>query len=316
MTNLKDIFKKVEGWKLIKQYIYSHVFLYFIFMILINGISKKSLEITRLGISNKIVNKLKKKHKKEIKEFKEEIYNAKTVETLSSNKVWMYWGQGMLNAPILVKKCYQSIKENIENKEIILLDDNNYREYVSFPEYIQEKIDKGIITKTHFSDLLRLELLIKYGGTWIDATVYCSGNNYETFMFESDLFFFQCLKPGRDGHRLSMSSWFLTSKANNNILKLTRKLLYSYWKKHKKMMDYFLLHDFMQIALEEFVDDWKEIIPVDNATEHILLLNFNETYNEKVWKYLKSQRAFHKLSYKMEIDDIKQDSYYNTILKG
>ena len=35
-------------------------------------------------------------------------------------------------------------------------------------------IDSGQITKTHLSDLLRLELLIRYGGTWIDATVFCT----------------------------------------------------------------------------------------------------------------------------------------------
>ena len=63
MTQLRELLKKVEASKLIKQYIYSHVFLYFIFMILINGFSKKSLEITRLGISNKIIGKLKKKYK-------------------------------------------------------------------------------------------------------------------------------------------------------------------------------------------------------------------------------------------------------------
>ena len=65
MKYLNEIFKKVEGWKLIKQYIYSHVFLYFVFMILINGFSKKSLEIVRLGVSNKIIKKLKKKYRKE-----------------------------------------------------------------------------------------------------------------------------------------------------------------------------------------------------------------------------------------------------------
>ena len=34
-----------------------------------------------------------------------------------------------------------------------------------------EKHKNNIIDNTHFSDLLRLELLIKYGGTWIDASV-------------------------------------------------------------------------------------------------------------------------------------------------
>ena len=45
------------------------------------------------------------------------------------------------------------------------------------PEYIVKKWEKGRIPAALFSDLLRLELLIKYGGTWIDSTVLCTGVN-------------------------------------------------------------------------------------------------------------------------------------------
>lgn len=313
MNKFSKLFNKVDGWKIIRQYMYSHVLIYALFMALINGFSKKSLEILRLGVTNKLLKKIRKKYKRDIIDCKNKLINN-NLEHDNSNKIWMYWGQGIENAPELVQKCYNSIKENISSKEIIMLNDSTYKEYVSFPEHIQKKIDSGVITKTHFSDLLRLELLIKHGGTWIDSTVYCSGNNYEKFMFEDDLFFFQCLKPGLDGHANCISSWFLTAKTNNEILLLTRELLYKYWKTHTKMIDYFLLHDFMQIALETYEDDWKKVILVDNATEHILLLNFNEEYNEELWNYVKNQRAFHKLSYKMKIDSKRKDSYYNMIL--
>lgn len=312
MNKFSTLFNKVNGWKIIRQYMYAHVLIYALFMTLINGFSKKSLEILRLGVTNKLLKRMRKKYKRDIIEYKNKLKN--NLEHISSNKIWMYWGQGIDNAPELVQKCYNSIKDNIANKEVIMLDDSTYKEYVTFPEYIQKKIDLGIITKTHFSDLLRLELLIKYGGTWIDSTVYCSGKNYEEFMLEDDLFFFQCLKPGLDGHATCISSWFLTAKTNNNILLLTRELLYKYWSNHNKMIDYFLLHDFMQIVLETNQNEWKKVIPVDNATEHILLLNFNEKYNEGIWNYVKNQRAFHKLSYKIKIDNQRKDSYYNMIL--
>ena len=274
MNKFSILFNKVDGWKIIRQYMYSHVLIYALFMILINGFSKKSLEIVRLGVSNKLLKRLRKKYEHDIIEYKNKSNN--NLEHISSNKIWMYWGQGVGNAPEVVQKCYNSIKENVANKEIVMLDDSTYREYVSFPEHIQKKIDSGVITKTHFSDLLRLELLIKYGGTWIDSTVYCSGKNYEKFMFEDDLFFFQCLKPGLDGHATCISSWLLTAKTNNNVLLLTRELLYKYWKNHNKMIDYFLLHDFMQIALETYQEDWKKVVPVSNSIPHILLLRLFE----------------------------------------
>lgn len=310
MNKFITLFNKVDGWKIIRQYIYAHVFVYALFMTLINGLSKKSLEILRLGVSNKLLRRLRKKYKRDIIDCKNKLINN-NLEHVSSNKIWMYWGQGIDNAPELVQKCYNSIKENVANKEIVMLDDSTYREYVSFPEYIQKKIDSGVITKTHFSDLLRLELLIKYGGTWIDSTVYCSGKNYEEFVFEDDLFFFQCLKPGLDGHATCISSWFLTAKANNEVLLLTRELLYKYWKTHTKMIDYFLLHDFMQIALETYEDDWKKVVPVSNSTPHILLLRLFDEYNQEVWDCIKNNTCFHKLSYKFDKEKFKiSNTYY------
>jgi len=50
---------------------------------------------------------------------------------------------------------------------------------VELPGYIVEKWEKGRIPAAMFSDLLRVELLIKYGGTWIDSTVFCTGVNDE-----------------------------------------------------------------------------------------------------------------------------------------
>ena len=34
------------------------------------------------------------------------------------------------------------------------------------------KKDKGIITRTNYSDLLRLSLLAKHGGMWMDSTFF------------------------------------------------------------------------------------------------------------------------------------------------
>lgn len=52
-----------------------------------------------------------------------------------------------------------------------MIDNGNWRDYVELPEYIIQRWDKKQISPAHFTDLLRLQLLIKYGGTWIDATV-------------------------------------------------------------------------------------------------------------------------------------------------
>ncbi|MFT9412574.1 capsular polysaccharide synthesis protein, partial [Liquorilactobacillus hordei] len=301
---------------IIKKTLYNHIFFRTCLLLAISGLSKKSLEIVRLFIQNKTVNKLRKKYKKYILDEKKEISKKRYVQNNVKQKVWFFWSQGIDNAPVLVKKCYESLCKNLKDKEIVVLNDSNYKNYIRFPNYIQDKIDKGIITKTHVSDLLRIALLAEYGGTWIDATVYCSGNNYEDYMFDSDLFVFSSLKPGLDGKSTQISSWFMTAAPSNSVILLTQKLLYEYWLSNNKMVDYFLLHDMFQLAIEAYHEEWKKVIPFDNSTPHILLLRLFEDYDKKTWLTIKKRVPFHKLSYKFNAELTKKKyTYYEKIIK-
>ena len=153
---------------------------------------------------------------------------------------------------------------------------------------------------------------------YIDSTVLCTSkeDDIPDYFFNSDLFFFQCLKPGRDGHCTYVSSWYINAKSNNKILKATRYLCYEYWKKHDELIDYFLLHDFISIVLEYYPDDWKKIIPRDNATPHILLLRLFDEYNENNYGYITNQTPFHKLSYKFTDEQLnKNGTYYKYLFE-
>lgn len=315
MRKFVQLFKKVGGIEILKQYWRAHVFFFAMLETVMLGFSKKSLEIVRLAVNNRILNKLRKKYRPFIENYvKNDVQN---LEKKQSKKVWVCWLQGMENAPEMVKICYQSLQDNLHDREIVLLTEENYRDYVTFPDYIQGKIDQGIISKTHMSDLLRLELLIQYGGTWIDATVYCSGNDYPDYMFESDLFVFQNLKPGLDGHCTRISSWFMSACSNQPILLLTRALLYDYWKKKNYMVDYFLLHDFFELAIEVYPEEWKKVVPFSNAIPHILLLRLFEEYDEKIWYAVKEMTYFHKMTYKYSKEEKnKKGTYYCKIWKG
>ncbi|MBE5943308.1 MAG: capsular biosynthesis protein [Lachnospiraceae bacterium] len=315
MNKFMRLFKKVGGKDVLKQYLRAHVFLFACVQALLLGFSKKSLEILRLAVSNKILKKLRKKYRKFIEGYVAAADN-KDLQRVKSNKVWVCWFQGIEQAPYIVKKCYQSLQDNLKDKEIILLTDDNYRDYVTFPNHVQEKIDKGYISKTHMSDLLRLELLANYGGTWIDATVFLSGDNYPDYIFDSDLFLFQDLKPGLDGHPTCISSWFMTATTNNPIILLTRDLLYEYWRKNKSLIDYFLVHDMFQLAIETYPEEWDKNMPFSNSLPHILLLRMFDKYEEKTWEAIKNQTAVHKMTYKFdEKDTLLEGTYYHVIFK-
>ena len=247
---LKETFRKQGGVKLIKQYVQAGVLGTAIGEFLLLGKSRTALEILRLSTQLKTKQRLYKKYR-HILDLFEDKYNPDSLHE-SSNKVWVCWLQGMENAPELVKRCYESIMQNLTDREIILITSENMDQYVQFPQYIIDKWKSGVITNTHLTDLLRLELLIRYGGMWLDATVFCSEErkNIPDYFFESDLFFYQSLKPGRDGNATYISSWLMSAKTNNKVLLATRELCYEYWKRENQMIDYFLFHDFFSIVLE------------------------------------------------------------------
>ena len=92
------------------------------------------------------------------RKFAKHISNNKTVgKAVQDKKVWICWFQGIENAPMIVKNCYESICYWLKDYEIVVITEENYKSYVQFPTVIEEKRKKGIITDAHFSDLLRLE---------------------------------------------------------------------------------------------------------------------------------------------------------------
>lgn len=122
-----------------------------------------------------------------------------------------YGFQGKEQAPLIVKKCYESISKY--SKEIgfnlVELNKENLRKYVQFPERIWELWEKGCIRPAHFSDMCRINLLAFKGGMWIDSTVMLTGKiNNE--ILNSDMFFYRA--SFLDLSETQISNWFLYSK--------------------------------------------------------------------------------------------------------
>lgn len=311
---LKETFNKQGGMKLLKQYWRGGALFAGIGEFLLLGKSRTALEILRLSTTLKTKQKLEKKYRWKLEEFDKYYVDE---EHKGSNKIWICWFQGMENAPELVQKCYQSVKKNLVDSDIVLITSDNMSDYVQFPDFIIDKWEKGEITHTHMTDLLRLELLIRYGGLWLDATVFCSDSNIPDYILNSELFFFQTLKPGRDGHASYISSWLMSARTNNKLLMAVRELCYTYWKENDNMWDYFLLHDFMAIVLDFYPEEWNKVVPRDNATPHILLLRLFDKYDDSMWNAIKVQTPFHKLSYKFSDEEaLLNNTYYSVLFNG
>lgn len=230
------------------------------------------------------------------------------------NYIWVFWYQGIENAPDLVKKCINSIKKNFTDKKIILITKENFKEYIDMPEYILKKVDKGIISITHFSDIIRLALLVKYGGLWLDATVFCTGNDISAFE-EYDMFVYR--NGWLDMDNINTANWLIYSKTNNNnILACTLQLLYKYWEENNYAYNYFIFHMFFRMATEKYSEEWKRTPYLNHINNHLLMNEINNIYDKKRFNTIQKITNFHKLSYKEKINFNDKSNFYNHIFIG
>lgn len=261
-------------------------------------------------------NYIKRKYLKDIKKMKVIKGSSK-----NSNKVWWCWLQGENNCPKLQKICLNSLKKELKDRDIVVISKDNMYDYISFPNYIIEKYEKGIISNTHFSDLLRLELLIKYGGTWIDSSVLCTNYNHD--FFDKPLFVYKNCNNIWYANRSKFNqepmiadNWFITSEIGNPILIAVRDLLYKYWKDHNYLVDYFIFHYFFTlVVLYKYNDLFNSIPTIPHVIPHLLQNEYFNKYNEIEINHILNQSSFHKMTNKVDLGTIRDDSFYKMIIQ-
>ena len=261
-----------------------------------------------------------------------------------SKVIWWCWLQGKEQAPQIVNACLNSLMREFKGSsvqevqglsdgyEIKVIDAENWKEYVELPDYIVKKWEKKQIPPALFSDLLRLELLIKYGGTWIDSTVLCtrfkgfeslssssgstSSPSVQEFKkyLEADLFLFQYTKQG--SIPVSISNWFISACSNNEVLMAVREMLYAYWKDYDCVLDYYIFHLFFAMISKEYPEQIAAMPYGQSQNSLLLLHHWGEKFDQKKWDKLTSQVCFHKLAFRVGEDTKKnKESYYYHIIE-
>lgn len=165
--------------------------------------------------------------------------------------IWISWLQGEEMAPQIVKQCINTIRGCIPSDyKVILIDSDNFDNYITFPIYINDKIKSGKITKTHLSDLMRWYLIYNYGGIWIDATIHMSKkieknllNNFLSFKTEKD----PELKYIASGR---WTGFMIGGEVHYQPAAQILNFLYKYWFFEDKMLDYFLIDYILDYTYE------------------------------------------------------------------
>lgn len=209
-------------------------------------------------------------------------------------KIWVFWWSGEKEAPEIVKACIKSIRKNSNGREVILLDKDNYKNYIKMPEYILEKRDRGTMLLANFSDILRLSLLATYGGIWIDATVFISQPIPERVFTD---IFYTAKKVNFDLLFYSKSRWcsyFLAGSKKFPFFAFARDCLLQYWEKSSALIDYLLFDYVIGIAYDNFAEIRKVFDSVEdnNSARGLLMEKINEEYSEKLFRDLSEKETF------------------------
>lgn len=237
-------------------------------------------------------------------------------------KIWACWWQGEENAPEIVKACLRTVRAASLGHEVIVLNNNNYREYADLPDWIVEKYERGIISRTQFSDVLRFTLLAQHGGIWLDATMCCTAP-LPPDAFDRELFTIS--RPDCDHMSVAAGRFsdfcFGCNYDSRRIFATIRDACYRYWETNDMLVDY-LTNDYMIVLMQKLDPHhvgraFAAIEPSDPRMAD-LLVHLNDPYDEKLWKEITSQTGLFKLSWKMqtvaEIDG--KTTFYGKLIEG
>lgn len=245
----------------------------------------------------------------------ERIYDLSPPE-LFLDKIWICWFQGEENAPEIVRKCINSIREHSSGHEVIILTEENITDFVTIPNIVLEKYRRGLISKTHFSDIVRLNLLAQQGGLWIDATIFMTKDLDLSLYFKSD---FVSLR-----HSTKTSPSFVTGYWTTYFVYVPRKfelvqytalIINKYIEEYDRFIDYFLQDYIISKAIKDLdYESYMEERPILGDYRWLLADWANQVMTSELLQQFKQDAVgIYKLTYKSKY--IREKNGRETVYK-
>jgi hypothetical protein len=161
------------------------------------------------------------------------------VEQKQKSYLFQYWHQGINNPPDVVKNAYCSVDYFLSDDfEIVRLDFHSLFEWISLPEHIVQAFLEERMSIAHLSDIIRNELLLMYGGLWLDSTVLITGtNSVKLFCLEGRVRFQNMPVLINPKHLPNaVGSWMIWAyKPECRILANAQRVLDIYWRENDKI---------------------------------------------------------------------------------
>ena len=257
-----------------------------------------------------------------------EMQEIKPKQNVASGKIiWQYWSQGIVGdvLPEVVQLCFDSVDRFKGDFDVIRLSDDNIQEWIDLPYDIIAKYKSGIIGKAHFSDIIRLAVLVTYGGLWLDATVLLTGP-IPKYITDANWFMYQRSDNQEDkitwrrayayyfgwhkDFKVRLLNSIIYSNGNNMVINDLFQMLLLFWKREDSIPDYF----FFQILFTEYINRYPELNckVVSDCLPNMLQCYITGSYMKRNIKEILSEISIHKLSYKtVSAEQIRALNFFN-----
>ena len=235
-----------------------------------------------------------------------------------NKEIWIFWEQGWDNAPIICKMCRDTwINNNSKTWKINILDKNNLNYFIN-PEELNKNFWK-IEPIQMRSDIIRLLLLQKFGGIWIDATCLCnkpldewifnvfdSNNKESCFLFKFN--------------KINISNWFIITHKNNYWINTFSNYFFNNFRNNDNLVisNYFFFYENyikLQKIDEKFLNYHLSIKKVSSSNAKFLEFNkkLNKVTNIFNSDYYKNLSPVFKLTHKMNYNFKINTNLYNIL---
>lgn len=225
-------------------------------------------------------------------------YKGNTIK--ADAPIWFFWWDGPTKYPEIVKLALSSIKQHANSHKVIELSSENLEEYLVLPDDIRDKFQNGKISVTHYSDIIRFALLAKYGGIWMDSTIYMV-QPLPDDIYKLPLYTIK-RKQGAT-HYISDGQWttyFWCVGERNSFAQYCYDYLIEYWRSYSKLLDYTFLDYIIYIANKRHANfhDQFDQIPYNNENCKLLLPKLRKAFSADEFRRLCEKTSLFKLSWK------------------
>ena len=158
---------------------------------------------------------------------------------------------------------------------------------------------------TTLSDILRFCLLSEYGGFWMDATVFFTGEFPKEFLkkpFYSQKMYDPVVCQ-REACKGRWCGFFMTGYAHNPIFEFGRDAFFEWWRKYDDIVDYVLIDYLILLGyknfkqIRELIDD----VPDNNLDIFEMYQVLDKPYTTELYERLTKRNIIHKLTYKIDL---------------